>query len=338
MANIESSGMTPGYYTIKNKGVTSEGGSASTGASRPERLSWKREGNSSFALTFHKEVWARDADSFWTYEFDSVRSFIAAMKAISRKPAKDKASLHLMNGALFVQRDGKGYRRQANFLSSRVVILDFDGGKVSPEIFESIFGKEGKEQNKLSFIIYKSFSRSKDDPNRFRVVVFLSHPLDKITQHGYLVSWIEHRMEVEGYRRKNSGLDKVSRSGTQSFYVPCTNRAHPNAHFFREHNCKPEQLKKYTLDPQLIPLYPEEGRKRKVTPSTYSNSHAIEPPVLKKGKRHEQVWEYALAMAKRGYGASDIKDKIVFLAQGDREVEKKARDAIASLNRYGWFD
>ena len=77
----------------------------------------------------------------------------------------------------------KGYRTQANFHSASMLVLDFDNGSLSPEKFVEMFWTKAGRGQKRSFVICNTFSRSPDEPNRFRAILFFTTPARSIAEY-----------------------------------------------------------------------------------------------------------------------------------------------------------
>ena len=124
--------------------------------------------------------------------------------------------------------------------------------ELSPEQFEAIFDpptKSGSRSEGLSFVIYNSFSRRPEEPNRFRVIVFYSEPARSLAAHQGTYDEVVRRLAEAGYPPKTSGLDPNCRSGVHSFWMPATNRAFPEWAFFRPHNTKTRELRRHAINP-----------------------------------------------------------------------------------------
>ena len=130
-----------------------------------------------------------------------------------------------------------------------MLILDFDNGNLSPEQFEDIFWHKAGTGLKRSFVICNSFSRSPEQPNRFRVMFLYKKPALSIAAHEAVYNSIVERLEGEGFTVDGMKLDTGCKSGVLSFYMPCTNRAHPDYAFFRAHGTKTRDIDRYGIDP-----------------------------------------------------------------------------------------
>ena len=57
-----------------------------------------------------------------------------------------------------------------------MLVPDFDNGSLSPDRFVEIFWTRASRAGKRSFIICKTLSRSPEEPNWFRVILFFKTP------------------------------------------------------------------------------------------------------------------------------------------------------------------
>ena len=137
-----------------------------------------------------------------------------------------------------------------------MLVLDFDNGNLSPEKFEDIFWDNAGTGRKRSFIICNSFSRSPEQPNRFRVMFLYKKPARSIAEHEAVYNSIVERLEGEGFTVKDMCLDTQCKTGIQSFFMPCTNQAHPDYAFFRAHGTKTRDIERYGIDPSTYSRLP----------------------------------------------------------------------------------
>ena len=163
----------------------------------------------------------------------SIPEFKAFLKKQAAACRDNKTDLVLFNAATFDPPQGaEGYRRQEHFKQSSFLVLDFDNGALSPERFVEIFWSKARWGRKRSFVICNSFSRSAEQPNRFRVILFYKRPATSIEQHKAIVADVIGRLEANGFPNSSHGLDPNCKSGVQSFYLPGTTRKHPDWAFF----------------------------------------------------------------------------------------------------------
>jgi hypothetical protein len=222
------------------------------------------------------------------------------------------------------------------------MVLDFDGGQVSPEAFEEVFWLKAKKGTKCSFVLCNSFSRSPEKPNKFRVLMFYKQPAVLIEEHQAVFDWIERRLEEAGYPKEMSGLDRNGRSGVLSFYLPCTNRMHPDWAFFRQWGTKTKELRRCALDPEAIAASAprkeaswQEGRRR-----AYS-FEAIEEDIRRlygmTDGRRGPFFEIGRKYACNGLSRAEVEHALRKVAGSDARLLDKIPDVIKSLMAYGWL-
>ena len=281
----------------------------------------------------------------------SVNEFAALLKIMAKAPCDSKEELPLFNPCVFDPPEGaQGFRRQEYFKMSSFLALDFDNGNLSKDDFIDIFWTKAKRGQKRSFVICNSFSRSPDNPNRFRVIMFYKRPAMTPAQHGVVYDAVVARLEENGFTAASAKLDKQCRSGVQSFYIPATNREHPEWAFFEKYGLKSRELRRCAIDPVLV----EKAQKASAPRPTW------EPPIdtdsnfasevsreridealrelrtLKEG-RHKPLFDAAVALAKMGLQKMQIEQELIFAVGRETKMRKKIREALRSLERYGWF-
>ena len=74
-------------------------------------------------------------------------------------------------------------------------------------------------------------------------------PARSIAEHEAVYNSIVSRLESEGFTVKEMCLDTQCKTGIQSFFMPCTNQAHPDYAFFRAHGTKTRDIERYGIDP-----------------------------------------------------------------------------------------
>ena len=171
-------------------------------------------------MTLHWNEFASKLEDFIEHEFDW-QDWIKFLRRYSKTVVKEKkGEVPLFNAAIFDPsiNPKSGYRTQENFCFSSMLVLDFDNGKISPEKFEDVFWHKAGKGLKRSFIICNSFSRSPEQPNRFRVMFLYKKPALSIGEHKAVLNSIVARLESEGFSEKEMGLDRQCKSGVQSFY------------------------------------------------------------------------------------------------------------------------
>jgi len=226
-----------------------------------------------------------------------------------------------------------------------MLVLDFDNGKLSPEKFEDIFWHKAGKGLKRSFIICNSYSRSPEQANRYRVIFLYKKPATSIAEHKAVLNSVVSRLESEGLTVKEMGLDQQCKSGVQSFYMPCTNRAHPDYAFFRTHGTKTRDIERHGIDPStyLKTAKPEKTRRRKAFIAGDIPGHLSPELEQKKStlmgmkeNRHDLLFDFACGLAFHFKGNESVIEKhLEDVAARDSKMRRKAKDALKSLRRYG---
>jgi hypothetical protein len=185
-------------------------------------------------VTFHKSKYAKTEENFILYHC-TIQELIADFRTFARTSIAKKERFFFIPSRFDPSIDPeKGYRTQANFHSASMLVLDFDNGSLSPERFVEIFWTKAGRGQKRSFILCNTFSRSPDEPNRFRAILFFKRPARSIAEYQAVFDSVIARIVEEGYPVAEMGIDMTCRSGVQSYYIPGTNRAYPG-HVFFEH-------------------------------------------------------------------------------------------------------
>jgi hypothetical protein len=298
-------------------------------------------------LTFHKSVDALCEEEFIENELEW-QDFIKFLRQHSKTPVKNKGKdTFLFNPAIFDPAiDKSGYRKKANFVGSCMLVLDFDNGNLSPDEFEDIFWNKAGKGQKRSFIICNSFSRSPEQPNRFRVMFLYKKPALSIAEHEAVFNSIVERLEGEGFTVKEMCLDTQCKTGVQSFFMPCTNLAHPDYAFFRTHGTKTTEIERYGIDPStyLRTAKPEKPWTRR--PYTGDVPEDLSPELqemkatlmgMKEG-RHELFYEFARRLAFHFKGDGSLVERhLDDVAGTDPKMKRKVKGYLQSLEKAGWI-
>jgi len=155
-------------------------------------------------VTFHKTPYAFHAHEFVEKAYD-VQEFIQEFRQLSNAIVDKKNERWVFNSSIFRPNgQAEGYRRQEHFYQSSFMALDFDNGTLSAKEFERIFGQKPKR----SFLLFNSFNRSPEMPNKFRVILFYKQPARSVAEHQAIFNSIEMRLESDGYPPTESGLDR----------------------------------------------------------------------------------------------------------------------------------
>ncbi len=299
-------------------------------------------------VTFHKDEFAKSTDEFLVREFE-LQGWVSLLRRCSKNIADSKKNeAPLFNGAIFEpSNDISGYRKQSNFSFSCMLVLDFDDGQLSPEKFEEIFWHRAGRGLKRSFIISNSFSRSPEQPNRFRVIFPYKKPAKSIDEHKAVLNSVIARLKDEGFSTADMGLDPQCKSGIQSFYLPCTNRSCPDYAFFRTHGTNTRDIEQYGIDPSTYwkTAKPERARMPR---KSYSDEITVElSPELSERKstlmamtenRHYPFFMFGLRLASHfKKDRSMVERHLQDVARTDRKMSKWMKDVLKSLEKYGWI-
>jgi hypothetical protein len=224
-------------------------------------------------------------------------------------------------------------------------VLDFDNGTLSPEEFENIFWKEAKRGGKHSFIICNSFSRSRLQPNKFRVAFPYKRPARSIEEHRAAYEHVLRRLEECGHTEKSAELDRSCKSGVQSFWVPSTNQWHRESAFFRTYGTRTRDLERCAIDPRMCLGEPKllQPKKSELPAGTMwtdlgaeIESAEIELRGMNEG-RHRPFFDYGVLLARAGLGRDEIELKLKETAGDEQKMRKKIPGILKSLSKYGWF-
>ena len=218
------------------------------------------------------------------------------------------------------------------------MVLDFDNGNLSPDDFARIFWDGVGPSLRRSFLICNSFSRSPEQPNRFRVILFYKKPAMSIEEHEAVYDSIAKRLADNGYSAEEAKLDPQCRSGVQSFWMPCTNKLHQDQALFILKGNKTRDILKYGIAPgdylktrPSSPVSLRPGLDRRSSADRREVDHMIgELQAMKEG-RHALFFQIALELHRRGMSLSEVDAELRLAANGDRKLMKKISGCIRSL-------
>jgi hypothetical protein len=302
-----------------------------------------------FTFTFHNKKDDYKRSQFKTDTF-TLRELVNRLKSFASTTYESKDQRRMYNPAEFepYEHDHR-YRTQMNWLASSAMVLDFDSGKVTPEDFIRIFLTDCTDAEKIAFIIYNSFSRSDKEPNRFHVVIPYLMPIFDLRVHKAIFDYIEHRLEKANFPSETSGLDRSLSSGVQSLYCPCTNRKYPESAFFKTFGMDKKQFKKFGLNPQgfkttielpaavsSIPTPKREANspQQSVTTLREDTDREVEAIRSMTSGRHRSFFILAHMLYSCRYSQSDALAKMLYAAEGEAEMIKKAHWNINQV--YKW--
>ena len=302
-------------------------------------------GSCEIEVTFHLSEYDDEPSQFVTHGFDT-QLFVEFMRKEAQTIVQNKDQRYFFNSGMFKPPiDSIEYRRQEYFQKSTFLILDFDSGAVSPEVFNGIFGRTAPPAQRRSYLIFNSYSNSPEKPNRFRVVMFYKRAVASISEHRAVYEWIVEVLELAGHKAGSSGLDAGCGSGNQSFYMAGINPAHPENAFFEAHWTKTRELAKYAINPSYcVSLYHEaptvsvaDVGHRKI--ATRDQIDRVTEPLRNAQNGTNQLGhDTVMKLAALGMSDADIESEMHQCANGDRKKLKRIPGYLKSLNKYrqGW--
>jgi hypothetical protein len=302
---------------------------------------------SSVFVTFHESRYANTADQHVRCEFHNIQDLIKCLRQYSRTPLDKKEEGLWMNAATFDPGSRpNGYRLKECFVQSSCLILDFDNGELSPDAFIDLFYSKARRYEKRSFVVFNSFSRCPEVPNKFRVILFYKRAAKSIAEHKAVYDNIVRRLKDNGYPPETSGLDSQCRTGVQSFFMPCTNRAHPKWRFFAVYgNEHKEDLVRLAIDPEEYAKTAEVGDDEAIVGSFDEPASAIDvshhkieeivaPLRLMTEGRRRPIFDAANDLAKSGLNAIQVESELIEVVGHIPHLRRHVTESIKSLKRY----
>ena len=297
-------------------------------------------------MTFHQSKYAKKTDEFIVVSC-TLQELIAEFRLYAGTPIYEKEQVFFNPAHYDPTIDPtQGYRTKANFHSASMLVLDFDKGSLSPDRFVEIFWTKAGRAGKRSFIICNTFSRSPEEPNRFRVILFFKTPARTLGAYQAVFDSVIARIVEEGYPIEEMGIDLSCRSGVQSFYIPCTNRAYPDHAFFEQYGTETRDIARYGIDPssydKTAPVPPTLERAKQSSigadvPST------LTPELLDmKAKliamprgQNDGFFKFACKTAAHFKDEARVTKELYEAAGADRKLQAKVKPALNSLRKYG---
>ena len=137
----------------------------------------------------------------------------------------------------------------------------------------------------------------------------------------------------------------TSRSGNQSFYIPCTNRAHPGHAFFEHYGTQSRDIGRYGIDPSA---YLKTAPTRPTLERAQQSSIVVEglPPELSDMKRklmgmaegrHALFFDFACKTAIHFKDKAKVTKELRDAAGSDPKMHAKVQPALNSLRKYGFI-
>jgi len=302
-----------------------------------------------YTVTFHFNKYAKDESHFEEESF-TPKEFIREMRAYSKDEIEEKTDNIMINATVFKKTtEQEGLRKQANFVESSFMMLDFDNGSLSIDDFVRIFWEEAGRGNKRSFFIFNSFSRSKDEPNRFRVCLLYKEPATSLEAHQAVYDSIVERLKANDYDEESAELDRQCRTGNQSFYMPVTNANQKEWYHFKTYGCSTRDIERYGIVPsqylrtainnpsKVVTLCSVGGASNKSPLKKSIDEWKDEIGSMVSGRRRK-LFTFGLCMASEfKLSADEVLNHLLDVANGSHGMEENARGVMESLSKDGYF-
>jgi hypothetical protein len=297
---------------------------------------------SSCFVTFLNDIYATEEKDFIFCPCNH-QELISNFRTFARTPIAKKERFLFIPARFDPSLDPeKGYRTQANFHSASMLVLDFDNGSLSPEKFVELFWSKAGRGQKRSFILCNTFSRSPEEPNRFRAILFFKSPARSIAEYQAVFDSVILRIVEGGYPVAEMGIDMTSRSGVQPYYIPCTNRAHPGHAFFEQYGTETRDIGRYGIAPST---YLKTAQATQILERARHSSIAVDglSPELSDMKkklmgmaegRHALFFDYACKTAIHFKDEAKVAAELYDVAGSDAKLRGKVKPALNSLRKY----
>jgi hypothetical protein len=246
-------------------------------------------GKNHVVLTQHDDPTALYHDEFTVspMSFLDLRLYLQSQSKLAYNASSERK---LYNLSYFgpINPGEKHYRTQDNFQFATGVILDFDGGNLSPQDATSLFWDDPAFP-KVAHIMYSSFSRGPDDPNRFHMILALKYPITSIEDYKAVFNHLINRIEDAGFDPEFARIDRNFSSGNQSARLPGRNRnVDPSCAFFESRGCNRERdLNRYALDPTGII---EQARREREELESLASRYPNNRPRAPQDEINREIW------------------------------------------------
>jgi len=258
------------------------------------------------------------------------------LKSASKTAIKRKGEHTLINASVF-----NGLKRSnENYVSSSMLILDFDGGDIGIKDFESIFTRHGEM---ISFIICNSFSRDEKNPNKFRVYIPFNKPVYSIEHHRACFDAVLKRLEDNGYTQKSMMLDNQSRSAVASFFFPCVNQSATDYAYFKSYGWdKTATLKRCIFDVSKYEPIERQARCKVIPINSKVNDIDTKIEAVKQKylavpigskSRNDAFFDVGISLLNH-LDFNEIENILIDLAGSDTKMKGRIKGVIKSLNNY----
>ena len=221
----------------------------------------------------------------------------------------------------------------------------------TPKMIEDIFWDKAVGKQKRPLLICNSFSARPADPNCFRVMFFLKEPCRSVAEYHAIYDAITGRIAEETFPNV-AKFDSQARTGVHSFFLPCTNKEHPNYAFFRSCGTRATEIDQYGIVPSLC-LKTAQQHQDPIPwrfPSTGTNGSgtctfkALSPKLQEmkdrimrmKKDRHAIFFSFA-ASANKFFDGDPlaVEHHLRDIAGRSSKMKKWVTDALRSMRQYG---
>ena len=312
---------------------------------------------SGYFISLSKSFKNNHVDDYLITHFQTIEDLVCDLKLWSKNPVKDKKEAPTILSGIYDPEDATKWKTKEGFITASMMILDFDSGSVSPEIFENIFWNNCHKSARRAFILVNTFSRTPDNPNRFRVFMPFKQHVKNLEEYQAVYDSIVHRLAVNGHpsdkigdsEKTKSGIDDTARTGAQEFYAPCTNRQFPESRLFNAKGCNEKEIGRYAIDTEghgrtalkpaskmiAVPVdgygeMDEETRQAKI--ADIKRTYLAIPKGLAQGLRNHGFYQAAWDMADL-MTLPEVEAVLVELAAGEKKMLDRVADKIQSVRR-----
>ena len=249
-----------------------------------------KKAHNGYFISISKSFKHNHSDDYLITHLNTIEDLVRDLKTWSKNPVQDRNEATTILSGIYDPKDATKWRLKEGFITASMMILDFDSGTVSPQIFEDIFWNKASSNGKRAFILVNTFSRTPENPNRFRVFMPFKQHVKNLEEYQAVYDSIVNRLAEAGHPPEKSGMDDSAKTGAQMFYAPCTNRQFPESRLFVAKGCKKDEIDRYAINP--------EGHGRTALKPT---PKVISVPVDGYGEIDEATRQAKIAAIKRTY-------------------------------------
>ena len=303
-----------------------------------------------YFISISKSFKHNHADDYVITHFNTIENLVRDLKTWSKNPVQDRNEATTILSGIYDPKDSTKWRTKEGFITASMMILDFDSGTVSPEIFENIFWNNAPSNGKRAFILVNTFSRTPENLNRFRVFMPFKQHVKNLEEYQAVYDSIVNRLAEAGHPPDKSGMDDSAKTGAQVFYAPCTNRQFPESRLFVAKGCKNDEIGRYAIDPEghgrtalkptpKVIAVPVDGYGDMDQATRLAKIEAIKrtylaiPKGLAQGLRdkgfYKAAWDLADLMT-----LAEVEAVLVELAAGEKKMLDRVAYKIQSVRKY----